>query len=260
MESKDTEIVNAAIKRLKQGLLTGNHNLSYSASKVLFDLREIAAGQLLFQLDKIDLEKLERPEVAVLFAGLLTLLQNLDDSLANIFITKAMKKKCHQDILSVFRIAVRNKRSNFRKSKFDGIEILEEIEIGKDYHATQLVKRWLENVPNDDLNQIPMIYIINYKSDQDFAGNYMPHLGVITLVWYTRFHPLLPIQYFVNLFHERTLYHEIGHHFHKHVEFGQVPEQEDQANDYMRQLMRNCHPKIFAIGRIIRKILPKGFT
>lgn len=37
---------------------------------------------------------------------------------------------------------------------------------------------------------------------------------------------------------EATLYHEIGHHFHGHKESGQVPQQEKEANEYKRKMMR----------------------
>lgn len=57
---------------------------------------------------------------------------------------------------------------------------------------------------------------------------------------------------------ERALYHEIGHHVHRHS-FGEIPEQEQEADAYARRLMKIGHP---VLGKIVHGInmvlLPLG--
>ena len=54
-----------------------------------------------------------------------------------------------------------------------------------------------------------------------------------------------------NFIIENTLYHEVGHHVHRHT-FGQDAEQEKQADEYSDRLMANSGHLIFRIARLLR--------
>ena len=55
-----------------------------------------------------------------------------------------------------------------------------------------------------------------------------------------------------NLITESTLYHEIGHHVHRHT-FGQDAEQEKEADDYADRIMINSNKIFFRIARLLKK-------
>ncbi len=53
---------------------------------------------------------------------------------------------------------------------------------------------------------------------------------------------------------ESVLYHEIGHHVHRHT-FGQDPDQEKEANDYSDKIMFNSSHVLYRIMRAVKKVL-----
>jgi hypothetical protein len=53
-----------------------------------------------------------------------------------------------------------------------------------------------------------------------------------------------------NIRTEIVLYHEIGHHVHRHT-FGEDPDQEREADKYAGRIFANIHPLLFRIGRCV---------
>ena len=231
------------------------------AFKALYDAGPIAIGPLLRELRLFDLGSLQVPNFLSLVSGLATILHDLSEEDSVDFITKALREPCHPAMESALRSIMRYRSSNYRISEFSGIPIFEERDLDRRYRATHYVCNWLRNVPQSDLKDISRIYIVKDLDSHDFSGQYQPHLAVITLVWISSFHPSNPICWLLRGGQERTLYHEIGHHHHKHVEYGEVPEQELQADAYADKLWFNAHPrfeKFVRILRCVRRRTPKS--
>ena len=117
------------------------------------------------------------------------------------------------------------------------------------------MQKWFENIPPENLNEVDRIYIIS-RDKQDYAGNYMPIFFSINLIWYAPSSRYNPIFWLLILLHERTFYHEIGHHVSRHT-FGQDPNQEKEANRYASMLMAKRHPIFGALISTIAKTIKK---
>jgi hypothetical protein len=100
---------------------------------------------------------------------------------------------------------------------------------------SEILERWLKSVPDEDLEAIERIYILR-KEDIAAWGNYAPILYCINLAWDNPCSRWNPISWIDKFNMELTLYHEIGHHVHRHT-FGQDPEQEDAADKYAKRIM-----------------------
>lgn len=109
------------------------------------------------------------------------------------------------------------------------------------------------NVPREDLCEIERIYVVTDEG-QDYAGNYLPVLFNITLVWYNPFSRRSITGRLLVSHIEKTLYHEIGHHVHRHT-FGQDAEQEAQADQYAIRLLQLSRPKLSKFAHILRKVI-----
>lgn len=244
-----------AVKRLKQGLLTGSPEITSEACRTLFDIGEPAASLLLEELHKIDIGKASVPGGLSLISGLATILHDLDETKSTNFINRSLAGNCDPVVEGRFRSLLKFSRANFRISRFGDIEILEHREIDARFRAGSYVARWLEIVPDRDLAGLQKIYVIAAKSHHDFLGNFLPKLNVITLVWMSDTLPFLPTQWVFRLAHQKTLYHEVGHHALMHREGGQDPEQEEQSEAYAGRMFVRAHPRLRKIASVLRRII-----
>ena len=214
----------------------GHVEITTLAHKDLYNIGKDVVPRLQDELQCLDFEQIDRPEIVLLATGLALILHDLDEAVSRDFINSVLESKCNPVVRSTFNGVLRYSRSNYHESWLGETVILEDKAIDEKYRATQYVLRWLTAVPSYDLKGMPRIYIIKDKEHFDFVGKFKPVLGTITIVWETKFHPYNPIQWFYLMSTEKTLYHEIGHYSHKHVEYGQVPEQEREANMYAAKM------------------------
>ena len=230
------------VKRLIQGLMSGSAKITLEAHKTLYDAGSQAVPLLERELQRWDVQELARPEAASAVVGLATLLHDLDEQAAKTFTDRALRSGCHPVIASGLRSLQRHAVSTYRRSSFAGIGIFEEVELDPGYEASKHVSDWLSQVPAADLQGIARIYIVGAKPHFDFYGNYLPVLGVVTLVWSTLFGARNPLHRLMLRHHRHTLFHEIGHHAHGHKEFGQDPDQEAEAESYAHRQMARMRP------------------
>ena len=103
------------------------------------------------------------------------------------------------------------------------------------------LERWVRT-PGVSLDRVTRINVIAH-SDQDYVGQYNILTSSITLTWPAG--PLHGISGWAQTGKaEGTFYHEVGHHVLGHVEGGQVEEQEKEADDFARSMMRKSHPAL----------------
>lgn len=231
--------------------MTFNHAVLAECYGTIFESNSDYTGRILQELDRIKLSDVRRPEAVSLVSRLLTVLHDLDESAAAKYIDDLKERSDSPALVSSLNVLSRFKRSNYRISIFDHIEILEENKIDERYRASEYVRQWLANVPVDDIEGIRRIYLLASDVPRDYSGNITIFFSVISIVWDTALHPRVPMHWLLRLHNEQTLYHEIGHHRHKHQEGGSVPEQEDEANAYARKTIIAAHPYIAATAKAL---------
>ncbi|MEH6631513.1 MAG: hypothetical protein V7776_11820 [Halopseudomonas aestusnigri] len=255
MDGSEMEDLETVINQLKRGLVSRHYPTQAKAYKKLHEVGAKSIPLLLRELQLIELKKNKRPEILVLATGLLIIVHDLDEEISEKFVRKALSEKCDETTARAFNSILRFKKSNFLETRVSNTLILEDKTIDNRYQATKHILRWLETIPLNDLEGIPRIYIIPYKSHYDFAGYYLPFLGVINIVWDTNDHPYNPMQSINRFLKQRTLYHEIGHHYHKHIEGGAMPEQEKEADNYAYKKLGKARPKLKIFFRVLRFLM-----
>lgn len=101
-----------------------------------------------------------------------------------------------------------------------------------------------------DFLKVTRVDIIKLRPEMDYLGKYSLFYGSIILTWKNDASSGLARLY-RRLRTELTFYHEVGHHHYQHSEAGQIEEQEQEANDYMRRMFRNAHPILVICGRVV---------
>lgn len=241
------------LARFKQGLMVNDPTVKYAAYRALHDAGPVVIPTLIQTLQGINLKDVEHVQVVSVVTGVATLLHDLSETESLAFIDDALNQECNPSIASALRNIKRFSTKNFRQAFFGDLEILEDKTLDESIRATHHICGWLGNVPEDDLSGIQRLYIIAQEPHHDFYGHILPHLAVITVAWDTTFFPKGPLGWISRMEAEMTLYHEIGHHVHRHKEYGQVPEQEDEANAYMSRRMREAHPVIAGLVRLFKR-------
>jgi hypothetical protein len=247
------EKAEAALKRLIRGLMSESDKVALPAYRELYETGAVVVPLLERELQRIDLQKVSHRQTNAVVAGLASLLHDIDERASRAFIEKALQSECSPVIASTLRSIQRYSDSNYHEDMFSHVRIFEEKTIDEAHRATDRVKAWLSSVPAKDIDGLSRIYIISYESGRDFAGEYLPKLGVVTLAWYCKFSPSNPVNRLLHRRYKHTLLHEIGHHVHNHW-FGQDPDQEEEADRYARSTLSSREPtwrrlmrKVFAI-------------
>lgn len=248
------EEIAAALHQLMRGLGHGGVQDTYLGYKSLYRIgAEVipAAEELIFQRDW---RTLSRPEESRILAALVSLVHDIDESASRRIIEKIKAKGCKPVVRTYLESIASFTLKGFHHYKIREIDIFESKSIGHRHRVESRLRDWLSAVPAADLAGIERIYVITFSDDKEYGGKYMPLLCHITLVWRDRHSGMGPIAWFFRLSHEKTLYHEIGHHYHDHT-FGQDPEQEKQANEYAYRFMRANHPWLNRIGRALAPVV-----
>lgn len=248
------EDIAAALNQLMRGLGHGGMRDTYLGYRALYRIGAAAipaTEELIFQRDW---STLSRPEESRILAALISLIHDIDESESRRIISKINAKGCKPVIRAYLESIASFTLKDFYRYKIHEIDIFESKRIGHRHRVERRLRNWLSIVPAADLVGIERIYVITFSDDKDYGGKYMPLLCHITLVWREQHYGIGPIAWFFRLFHEHTLYHEIGHHYHDHT-FGKDPEQEKQANDYAHQFVRANHPWLIGIGRALAKVV-----
>lgn len=230
------------MRRLKRGLMTCDERTALPAYKQIFESGAPALPVLERELKNAALfADPTRVEGTRLLAGLLALHRDLDEVASDDLIDEALARPCPKVISALLRSARRMTCRDFRTSCSSNIQIWEHTSIDQRYGASKRVQGWLAELPANDIVGIRRILITPHRTEHDAMGSYMPVLGVVSLAWTTL---IPPESYFVraaNASHRFTLFHEVGHHVHKHW-FGQDPEQERDADGYAARSVKSRMP------------------
>ena len=181
---------------------------------------------------------------------LMCLIHDLDEAKSQETAAELIRNGCHHVYKARLETILRFNSDNYVTYVVEGISIRESKSLKLAKNRAKLLKRWLGNVGQADLRHIKQIYLIPNDKSFDYRGQYAPNLCKIVLVWDNPFRRWSPLSWVFHLRIELTLYHEIGHHVHRHT-YGQDPEQEEQADAYAARMMKVGHPALRRLGRII---------
>ena len=247
-QSIQDQEIRTSLKTLIRGLTQGNRSDEYEAYKALYKIGAPAIPQIRDAIFQSNWSKVKRPNEIRYVSGLVSLLRDINEVEAEGVARQLIENGCDNTVKQLVTSICSFTLTDYLMYDIQGIKVYERKELFK-HDVRSKLERWLNNVPGKDLKEIERIYVITYDG-RDKAGSYRPILFTIELVWYNPFSRHDPFSWFLLQNIERTLYHEIGHHVHRHS-FGQIPEQEQEADAYARRLMKISHP---VLGKIVHGI------
>jgi hypothetical protein len=246
----DSEQIEAAFGKLMRGLAHMSGALSYSGYRELYECGPTVVPALERRIFQADWETITRPEATRMQTALVSLLHDIDETRSRNVIDSLLAQDCHPALRGALESIRRYDGRNFRNHEIRDVRVLVAKEIDESEDVPFHMARWLANVPLRDLAGIVRLYVVPRSPVQDAAGHYMPVLSTITVYWINSFLGSKSLASLARISMEHTLYHEIGHHVHRHT-FGQQPEQEKEANRYATARLRVTHPFFAAAVRAI---------
>ena len=251
------EEISLAIQQLIRAATIHNFKKQLKWHKTLYQIGKPAISKISSTVKSYHSSNLDLRTKHICISALMRLIHDMDESEAQILTDEIIKSGCETLISTHLKSINEFTLKNFDQYQIKGVTIFEERKISPSYSIRLILEKWFGNVPTEDLKEVDRIYIVSRKK-QDYAGNYMPIFFSINVVWYgpsSRYHPLFWISV---LFNEHTLYHEIGHHFHRHALGWKDPHKEKQANRYASKIMAKSHPVLVSVLVPIVRILKKA--
>ncbi len=246
-----SEALKENFRLFTRGLGQNSGNEIYRAHRALYHIGTPVIKHIKEYIQGLDLSVASNPIQAHLISGMFNLLRDIDEEEAQKLAKDIVGKECAPVIARLLKGICEFSVNNYRRYKIGQILVFESNNLAICKQRTNLLTEWLNVVPEADLEDIHRLYVVSRKEiEKDIQGNYMPILFVISIKWWN---PLStnsvvswPFKYIVQF----TLYHEIGHHVHRHT-FGNDPDQERQANNYAARLMRKAHPSTSWLIRLL---------
>jgi hypothetical protein len=241
--------INAALRTLLRGLTQNNLKEIYAGHKALYKIGAPTISYIRDAIHQSNWTKLRYSNEIRYITGLVSILHDIDESESKGIANQFKQNGCDVSVAHLLNSVCRFTVSDYLQYEIRGIRIFEHKKLEIKQPVQPRLEDWLKNAPEEDLVQIERIYILR-KGDLKALGTYTPILCNINLVWDNPCSNSNPLSYLNLYIIENTLYHEIGHHIHRH-KFGQDEKQEKEARDYADYIMRISNHLQF---RIIRGI------
>lgn len=252
MDEHDSQLnqhINRSLKTLIRGLAQNNVAEMYEGYKALFQAGKTAVPQIREAVLKSNWSKLKYPNEVRSVSGLVNLIHDIDEAEARRIAGRLKNNGCDLAVARILDSICEFTLADYTQYDVCGIKIFEHQKLVTKQNVRAKLERWLKNVPGEDLKEIERIYILRAE-DLKSMGDYKPILYRINLVWDNPSSWWSPMSWVNNFVVESTLYHEIGHHVHRHT-FGQDPNQEKEAEKYSDRMMANSNHLLFRIGRLL---------
>lgn len=253
----NADTFDAALKQLKRGLAQGAANDTYAGHRALLQFGQPAIAGLEPEIIKADWSSLTQPGMIQLLSGYMGLIHEIDETASHRIMDTVVKRGCDPSIQSLFNSIRRWSKGDYAIDTAHGCEIWIEKSLPDTGDIRAYVEDRLMNVPAADLAGIERLSVVPHVDTMDYAGNYMPVLASIVLLWPNQCRRSGMVSWLYKLNTERTLYHEVGHHCLKH-EFGQDSDQEKEADRYASRLFAAAHPKLTTFISPIARVLAKA--
>jgi hypothetical protein len=240
------------LKTLMRGLSQRNLRETYNAYRALYMIGEPAVPQIRESLLKSNWTEIKNAGEAWYVSGLLNLLHDISEAEAERVAGQIISAGCDMGIRRVVESIGSFKQSDYVIYVAHGVTVYEHKGLADQAVRSKLI-RWLKNIPEEDLAEIERLYVIP-PDDRKSMGSYTPTLFNVTLVWLNPFSRRNPLSWLAFVGIQHTLFHEVGHHFHRHT-WGEIPEQEEEANAYANRLLWRSRLGIGCLARGFKKCL-----
>lgn len=251
--SVDQEI-SRSLKNFLRGLTQADVSDRYESYKALFQLGPAAIPQIRDLIFKSNWSKVKYPNEIRYVAGLVSLVHDFDESESEQIRAALLSNGCDPALGRILDSIGSFKSGDYIHYEVRGIKIFEHKKLVTRQNVKRRLEQWLKSIPAEDLEAIERIYIIR-KEDIAALGSYAPILYCVSLAWDNPSASWNPISWVNNLQIENTLYHEIGHHVHRH-RFGQDPEQEEAADKYADRIMaQKSDHLLFKVARLLKRAI-----
>jgi hypothetical protein len=224
----------------------------YTHHRELYLIGEEVIPRISRQLLAYRWKTVKYKEQLALLAGLLSLALDIDEDGTREIAEKIEAKGCSHAVRSIMRSILSFSLENFVLLRIRGVTIYRAREL--DEAAEEIennLTEWLSAVPEGDLDKIDRIYVVPPSSSL-WRGSYAPILCKIAIDWDVPPGRFPQLRYLLRV--EHTLYHEIGHHILGHNKLGQDPDQEEEADDYASDLIRENHPFLQAVEAVFKRL------
>jgi hypothetical protein len=241
--------IDKTLKTLLRGLTQNNIKEIFAGHKALYQIGKSAIPHIRNAISQSNWSQIKRANEVRYLTGLVSILHDIDEDESNQIAKQLKRDGCDASIVHILNSICSFTINDYFQYEIQGISIFEHKQLVIKQPVFRKLHQWLKNVPTEDLDGIERVYILR-RGDLQAMGNYTPILFNINLVWdnpCSRFNPNSFLNHFLI---EDTLYHEIGHHIHRHT-FGQDERQEREASDYARYILTRSNHLIFKIMRAI---------
>ncbi|MGI8653820.1 MAG: hypothetical protein ACR2LC_01220 [Pyrinomonadaceae bacterium] len=242
--------INHSLRTLIRGLTQGSVAEMYEGYKALFQIGVPAIPQIREAVLKSNWSKLKYPNEIRYVSGLINLIHDIDEPEAKRITNQLKNNGCDLVVARILDSICAFTLADYTQYNVCGIKIHEHKKLVTKQNVRARLERWLKNVPTEDLKEVERIYILR-SEDLKISGNYMPILYRINVVWDNPCSKWSPMVWVNNFIIESTLYHEIGHHVHRHT-FGQDPKQEKEAEKYSNKIMANSNHLLIKVARLLK--------
>lgn len=255
MNDRLADKINDLLKTLSRGLIQGSNQEIYESHRALFEIGEVVIPVVKEQLLSQSWDEVQYSAQLNLLSGLLNLIHDIDENSARVIGREIITRGCSRIVESRVKSIINFTLEKFHTYTILGVNVYQAKELGDAGPVETRLSKWLSQVPKNDLREIERLYIVP-PSNESYVGTYTPILCNIVVEWTTQEFRWPPLVWLVLSSVEHTLYHEIGHHVHRHT-FGQDPDQEDEADAYAARIMRKSHPISEFVARTLRRLLGK---
>lgn len=174
-------------------------------------------------------------------AVLLSLAQEIDPESAKDMIAQLSSSKLHPFHQKTIKLISSRLEDTPIETSIRGISVAISDDLPNTAEINILLTRWLNSRPEQDISRLLRVDVIPYESQFSYLGNYNIFFSGIVLTWPSPQDSFLK-RWIFTVLTEHTFHHEVGHHALGHLEGGQVPEQEKEANEYASRAIRRAHP------------------
>ncbi len=230
-------------KQLCRGLMQPSYPVAFEAHKNLYEIGRPVIPLLKEKILELDWSKSRYKELSAYVSGLYSLLHDLDETEATNVRDRVLSNGCPRHVKAILDSVNQFSVDNYKRYPIMGIEVFEHKQIHSKCEIRFHLEKWLKTVPEKDLKNISRLYVITGEKI-NAAGTYTPIIYSIALLWENRFKDNSLAFRFHALLTEKVLYHEIGHHKHRH-KFGTDPDKEKEADGYALKIMKQNHPLLF---------------
>ena len=239
------------VKIFIKNLILNNKEEIYLSYKELYAQGKDSLSMLIETVLAYDWSKIDNSNQIRVLSGVMSLINDIDEysckNTAKIIIDKGCARVVKQCLNSIVSFTL----DDYATFKVYGIDIYIFNKLNNIEYIKDKIDKWLFIVPKDELEGIDRIYIIPNNKEYAYNGTYMPILSYIKLIWKNDFENSFLWKWIDLLRVQHTLYHEIGHHYHKHI-FGEDKIQEKEANVYASRLMQKAYPRLTKLIRLFK--------